>query len=290
MKACPAPRSGIDRSGSLSFAIRGIPSSIRPPNRHSGEGRNPEGVGRGKATRRWKKLTRRPIFSLLCGLRKAMVIPAFAGIQGRRRGGTNDAQTLPATRPPFSYLGVPATARMSDWYENGVTRPQVCLNATGPRFVILAEAGIQRGGAAPTTPKHFQRPGLIFIPWRAGTSRHERLVRKHVPDSDPGWMVPVTTVGLVVPASVGIPSHSSFVPKYALQSTSMPALHRRNVPNCRLTDDGGMRKCSAGACPPLGSGWDTAESAAPIRCTKSLLRVFIPWCAGASRHERLVLK
>ena len=158
MKACPGPRSGIDRSGSLSFAIRGIPSSIRPPNRHSGEGRNPEGVGRGKATRRWKKLARRPIFILLCGLRKAMVIPAKAGIQGKRRGGTNDAQTLPATRPPSSYLGVPATARMSDWYENGVTRPQVCLNATGPRFVILAEAGIQRGGAAPMTPKRFQQP------------------------------------------------------------------------------------------------------------------------------------
>ena len=45
MKACPGLRSGIDRSGSLSFAIRGIPSSIRPPNRHSGEGRNP-GEGR----------------------------------------------------------------------------------------------------------------------------------------------------------------------------------------------------------------------------------------------------
>ena len=35
----------IDRSGSLSFAIRGIPSPIRPPIRHSGEGRNPEGKG-----------------------------------------------------------------------------------------------------------------------------------------------------------------------------------------------------------------------------------------------------
>ena len=39
------------------------------------------------------------------------------------------------------------------------------------------------------------------------------------------------------------------------QSTSMPALHRRNVPNCRPVADGGMRKCSAGACPPQGSGW-----------------------------------
>ena len=45
MKECPGPRSGIDRCGSLSFAIRGIPSSIRPPIRHSGEGRNPEGKG-----------------------------------------------------------------------------------------------------------------------------------------------------------------------------------------------------------------------------------------------------
>ena len=76
-KACPGLRSGIDRSGSLSFAIRGIPSSIRPPIRHSGEGRNPGGVGRGKTTRRWTKPTHRPTFILLCGLRKAMAIPAI---------------------------------------------------------------------------------------------------------------------------------------------------------------------------------------------------------------------
>ncbi len=57
MRACPGLRSGIDRSGSLSFAIRGIPSSIRPPIRHSGEGlprtpirgRNPGGVERAVA-------------------------------------------------------------------------------------------------------------------------------------------------------------------------------------------------------------------------------------------------
>ncbi len=68
----------------------------------------------------------------------------------------------------------------------------------------------------------------------------------------------------------------------------MPALHGRNVPNCRPMVDGGMRKCSAvedfarrGACPPQGSGWGVAESAAPIRCTKPQLRLFIPWRAGA---------
>ena len=93
MKACPGLRSGIDRSGSLSFAIRGIPSPIRPPIRHSGEGRNPEGVGRGKTTRRWKKPAQRTtIFILLCGLRKAMMIPANAGIQGR--GGRRTRATL----------------------------------------------------------------------------------------------------------------------------------------------------------------------------------------------------
>ena len=95
----------------------------------------------------------------------------------------------------------------------------------------------------------------IFKPWCAGTSRHERLLRK-----------------------------------CALQSTSMPALRRRNVPNCRPMADGGMRKCSAGACPPLGSGWGVAESAVPIRCAKPQLRLFIPWCAGRSRHGRLVRK
>ena len=110
----------------------------------------------------------------------------------------------------------------------------------------------------------------LFIPWCAGTSRNERLVRKHVPDYDPGC---------------------------TLQSTSMPALHRRNVPICRPMVDGGMRKCSAvedfarrGACPPLGSGWGLAESVVPIHCTKPQLPLFIPWCAGASRNERLVRK
>ena len=39
MKACPGLRSGIDRCGSLSFAIRGIPSSIRPLIRHSSDRR-----------------------------------------------------------------------------------------------------------------------------------------------------------------------------------------------------------------------------------------------------------
>ena len=79
----------IDRSASLSFAIRGIPLSIRPPIRHSGEGRNPEGWGEGivaldlvpplTAHRKFARVCatrRRAIFVLSCGLRKAIVIPA----------------------------------------------------------------------------------------------------------------------------------------------------------------------------------------------------------------------
>ena len=50
----------------------------------------------------------------------------------------------------------------------------------------------------------------------------------------------------------------------------------------------GRGECSAGACPPLGSGWGVAESAVPIRCTKPQIRFFITWCAGASRDERLL--
>ena len=112
-------------------------------------------------------------------------------------------------------------------------------------------------------PRRFQRRAPILMPWCAGASRHERLVRKHVPDSDPGC---------------------------ALQSTLMTALHGRNVPTCRPMADGGMRKCSAGACPPQGSGRGVAEPAVLIRCTKPQLRHFIPWCAGACRHTRLVRK
>ena len=100
-------------------------------------------------------------------------------------------------------------------------------------------------------------------------------------------MAPVTTVGLVMPASVGIPSHSSFVRKCALQSTSMPALHRRNVPNCRLMADGGMRKCSAGACPPLGLGVGRGR----IHRADSLYQTTTPaFHTLVRRHERFVRK
>ena len=124
MKACPGLRSGIDRSGGLSFAIRGIPSPIRPP----------------------------------------FVIPAKAGIQRGGEGYTQ--QTMEKTDPTsrdFHPLMRPSQGH-GDSGEEPARYPD-----TGPEF----RGG---GGAAPMTPKRFQRPGLTFIPWCAGRSRHRRLL------------------------------------------------------------------------------------------------------------------
>ena len=56
-----------------------------------------------------------------------------------------------------------------------------------------------------------------------------------------------------------------------------------------------MGECSAvedyarrGARPPLARRRGVAECAAPIRRTKPQLQLFIPWCAGPCRHERLL--
>ena len=67
-------------------------------------------------------------------------------------------------------------------------------------------------------------------------------------------------------------------------------MHPIFTPRCAGASRHGrlVRKCSAGACPPLGSGWGVAESTVPTRHTKSQLRLFKPWCAGNSRHERLL--
>ena len=78
------------------------------------------------------------------------------------------------------------------------------------------------------------------------------------------------------------------------QSTHESRAAKRKSRNRRQSPQG---QCSAvedyarrGACPPLGSGRGVAESHARIRRTNPRLRIFIPWCAGASRHERLVRK
>ena len=214
---------------------------------------------------------------------------------------------IPNHNSGFSHLGAAATAGMCDCYENRLpplnssfvrkhvpdSDPGCALQSTSmpalhrrnvPNCRPMVDGGMRKcsAGACPplgsgwgvaesTVPtRHTKSQLRVFTPCRAGPCLHERLLRKHIPDSDPGC---------------------------ALQSTSMPALHRRNLPNCRPMVDGGMRKCSAvedfarrGACPPLGSRWGVAEPTVPTRRTKPQLRLFIPWRAGTSRHERLLRK
>ena len=251
-KACPGLRSGIDRSGSLSSVIRDIPWSIRPPIRHSGEGRNPEGRGEGNVAR---------------GL-----VPRWGRGGAWRNPPCQFA--VPNHNSGFSYLGVPAPAGISDCYESMSRTPirdrplrqplirhsrhPLVNPAPNSSFRRRPESrGAGRGecsaGACPplgsgwgvtesAVPIRYTKPHLrLFIPWCAGTSRHVQLVRKHVPDSDPGS----------IPAPAGGTNHR----------------HPNN------DSPGSQERCSAGACPPLGSGWGVAESAVPIRCPKPQLRL-----------------
>ena len=86
---------------------------LRPPNRHSGESRSPEGwLGTARMAPRW--------------------FPRCAS---------------------FSYFGVPAPAGMSDWYENSITRGASSTTSSchtrhsreGMSRIRLWRAGIQRG-------------------------------------------------------------------------------------------------------------------------------------------------
>ena len=77
-----------------------------------------------------------------------------------------------------------------------------------------------RSGPRPRTSDTVKEPAHARVPSCS-------FARKHVPEADPG---------------------------YPGQSTSMPALHGPRVANRRPMVDGGMRTCSAGACPPLRTG------------------------------------
>ena len=92
MKACPGLRSGIDCSDSLSFAIRGIPSSIRPPIRHLYE----NAPTRLSSAPLNPSIPRHPFVNPA----PQFVIPAKAGIQRGGAGCGNDARTLPPTNAP----------------------------------------------------------------------------------------------------------------------------------------------------------------------------------------------
>ena len=273
MKACPGLRSGIDRSGSLSFAIRRIPSPIRPPIRHSGEGRNPEGRGGGDCS----------------------------AAEGYAR-------------------------RVEDFARRGACPP----------------LGSGWGVAESAAPTHCTKSQLrFFIPWCAGASRDERLVRKcafmafkyasetlhssfprrresthqhSAKERQPRY-------GAGIQRGVGGANFHTLVCRQQPACAIAMKIDRSGSLSCAIRGipspirppirhSGGGRNpegrgggdCSAaegyarrvedfarrGACPPLGSGWGVAEPAVPIRCTKPQIWFFITWCAGGSRDERLL--
>ena len=124
MKACPGLRSGIDRSGSLSFAIRDIPWSFR---------RTPEsrGVGRGDCSAGACPQLRTDRF--LCGLREAMVIPAIKSMPRTPIRGWN-----PGGRPAHpchieSLWAVPPqpTVRVRSPFANAQDKLRSNLNSYG---------------------------------------------------------------------------------------------------------------------------------------------------------------
>ena len=112
---------------------------------------------------------------LLCGHRKAMVIPAKAGIQRGGRRGTNGHPRW-VQQGNHSHPSVCERMPMSDWYENNVTRPREWLHTTARALANpspvrhSAKAGIQRGGdrCGKLGPTRFQQPTPFSRPWCAG--------------------------------------------------------------------------------------------------------------------------
>ena len=124
-----------------------------------------------------------------------------------------------------------------------------------PQFVIPAKAGIQRGGAGCGNDARWR----ACVPCDSPTNQCTRFSH------------------LGVPAPAGMSDcYENRLPRLISSSGE-----GRN-PGV------GRGECSAGACPPLGRRRGVAESAVPIRRTKPQLRLSIPWCAGASRYERLL--
>ena len=183
MKACPGLRSGIDRFGGLSFVIRGIPSSFRPPIRHSGGGRNPGGevwVAPNFHTLGCPPLPAWGIVTKTCaGLRSGMTLPALD-----RDFETHQSPQSSFPRRRESTHQSRAAERQS---RNRRQSPQgQCSSAEG--YARRVEDYARRGACPPlgsggvaesTVPIRCTYPQLqLFTPWCAGPCRHQRLVRK----------------------------------------------------------------------------------------------------------------
>ena len=208
----PAPHSSFRLSPESSGAGRGECSAGACP---------PLGPGRGPGTirRELHSSAFPPAVNVVRGL-----VPRWG------RGGAwhnpSCQFAVPSHNSGFSYLGVPAPAGMSNWYESmsrttirdRLLRQPLIRHSRHPfvnpaphsSFRLSPESsGAGRGEcsagacpplgpgwgvAQPIVPIRRTKPQLrIFLPWSAGTSRHEQLVRKHVPDHDPGQTAPAAS-------------------------------------------------------------------------------------------------
>ena len=179
------------------------------------------------------------------------LVPRWGGGEGRGR--IRRANSLyRTTTPAFHTLGVPAEAGMSDWYESMYGTP--IRDAPTPLRLCLGIPSIFRIviGMTMTIQPTFLNCGSCPTP---------HFVIRGIPSS----LRPPNSSFRRRPESRGC-GEGRGNPR---TMTARQHVERKTGTSCR-------GQCSAGACPPLGSGWGVAESAVPTRCTKPQLRLFIP--------------
>ena len=190
------------------------------------------------------------------------VVRAACPPLGRRRGVAESAVPVRRIKPysSFSYLGVPAAGGMSDWYESmsrtpirdDVTRPRVCLNAAAPALVVPA-------------------PQFV-IPAKAGI--HALTSCERTPSAIP----PPTSTRR--PHFV-FPAKAPPEPRYG--AGIQKGWGGANVVRSKTSRGEGL-------VPRWGRGGERQKPPRQLDSPNPQLRVFIRWCAGPCRHERLVRK
>ena len=215
MKACPGLRSGLNSRPSFrhwyeNTLKRLLSTRANPFIRHSREGGNPRtNIPRKNASRdttnQWLNF-----HTLVCRLEPAraigtkmmlrgfrarqriptFVIPAKAGIHAltfRKRTSTAIPPPTSTRRPHFVFPARDPPNPDTVPKSSGVGRGECSAVEDYARRGACLPLGRRRGVAESAAPTRRTQPQLrLFIPWSAGGSRHERLVRKHVPESDPG--------------------------------------------------------------------------------------------------------
>ena len=186
---------------------------------------------------------------------------------------------------------------MSDWHESTSRTPirdrplqQPLIGHFGPSIRHSGEGRNPEGWGEGIVARSKTSRGEGLVPrWGRGGAWQNPPCQFALPSHNSGFSY------LGVPAPAGMSDCYESTSRTPIRDvpSNQPRCRLSTGETCRIVDrwpmaDGGMRKCSAGACPPLGLGWGVAESTVPIRCTKPQLPLFIPWCADASRHERLL--